>query len=99
MAAKLASKTCFADFMGYVIRQTRFATLEKAEHTLNVLTSLEIGDTSGFAGCCVGPSLVYDVQSVEAHGIEKFFVLRKSMQDDGNHWHRWDGQRYQTPRS
>ena len=83
MATKLASKTCFADFMGYVVRQTRFATLEKAEHTLNVLTSIESGDMSGFAGCYVGPSLVYDVQSVEAHGVEKFLVLRRSMQDDG----------------
>ena len=46
--------------MGCVLRQARFATSEKAGHTLNVLTSLDIGDTSGFAGYCGRQLLAYE---------------------------------------
>lgn len=66
------------------------------KHTLNILASLEIGDTRGFAGYCGNQLLAYDVQSMGGDGVEKILLLGRSMQDEGNHWHRWVGQCYQA---
>ena len=78
--------------MGCVVCQAISATSENAEHTLNVLTSPNIGDTRGFARYYQQPLSARDVPSVGGHGSEKkLSMLGIPMQDDGNHWHRWVG--------
>lgn len=82
--------------MGCVVCQTRSAIGGRDERTLNALTSLKIGDTSGFARYCGIQPLANGVQRVGDDGVEKILVLGRSMQDDGTRWHCWDRQRYQA---
>lgn len=58
---------------------------EKDEHTFDVLTSHEIGNTGGFTGYCGTQLLASDVQGVEADGVERILVLGRSMHDDGKY--------------
>lgn len=45
------------------------------KHTLNILASLEIGDTRGFAGYCGNQLLAYDVPIMGGDGSRRFFCL------------------------
>lgn len=69
--------------MGCVVCQTRSAVGGRDERTLNVLASLKIGDTSGFARYCGNQLLANGVQCVGDDEVEKILVLGRSMQDDG----------------
>ena len=51
-ATELADETGLTDLMGCIVCQTTSATSKSDEHTLNVLTSIEVSCTSGFTGYC-----------------------------------------------